>query len=304
MNHAKWVGGLAVSMGCLTAGGALINAQVPQAPPVRQDRAQLPQPVYRVAQVPAEPAKVAANNAGSTLPADANAAQHPLVPALEIAYKSLATQANIKDYSATMVKRERINGKLADPEYMFIKVRNQPFSVYLYFLGPDRLRGQECLYVAGANNGNMLAHGVGIKRVAGTVPLLPTGALAMSGQRYPITEIGILNLTKRLVEVGEADKNYGECEVKMFKGAKINKRSSLCIQVVHPTPRKNFKFNLARIFIDDEYNIPVRYEAYDWPEKPGGQPQLLEEYTYTDLKINNGFTDNDFSENNTQYHFH
>jgi len=31
---------------------------------------------------------------------------------------------------------------------------------------------------------------------------------------------------------------------------------------------------------------------------------LLEEYTYTDVKINNGFTDADFDENNPSYHFH
>ena len=65
---------------------------------------------------------------------------------------------------------------------------------------------------------------MGIKKIAGTVPLQPTGTMAMSGQRYPITEIGILNLTKRLIEVGEQDKNFGECEVKFYKGAKINNR--------------------------------------------------------------------------------
>jgi hypothetical protein len=74
--------------------------------------------------------------------------------------------------------------------------------------------------------------------------------------------------------------------------------------VVHQVPRKNFRFNKALVFVDDELNIPVRYEAYDWPATPGGPPQLLEEYTYTDVKINNGFTDADFDEHNPQYHFH
>ena len=77
-----------------------------------------------------------------------------------------------------------------------------------------------------------------------------------------------------------------------------------CIQVVHPVPRKNFTFNVARVYVDDELNLPVRYESYDWPDKPGGKPILLEEYTYTDIKMNNGFSDMDFSENNPKYHFH
>ncbi len=275
----------------------------------RPGREQLPQPVYRVAQQ--QPNSLAANNLPAA-PNDAtvqNAGEHPLVPALQMAYASLATiRNNVKDYQCTMVKHERIGGKLADQEFMYLKVRHEPFSVYMYFLGPDRLRGQEALYVAGKNNGNLLGHGVGIRKIAGTVPLLPTGAMAMQGQRYPITEIGFLNLTRRLIEVAEQDKQYGECDVQFFRDAKLKNgretRLVTCIQVKHPVKRSNFRFNIARVYVDQELNIPVRYEAYDWPDTPGGQPLLLEEYTYTDVKVNNGFTDADFDEYNPKYHFH
>jgi len=237
--------------------------------------------------------------------AAAQQGQHPLEPALQMAFAALTNiRNNVKDYSCTMVKRERVNGKLGEQEFMFLKIRHEPFSVYMYFLYPERIKGQEALYVAGKNNGNLLGHGVGIRKIAGTVPLLPTGAMAMAGQRYPITEIGMYNLTKRLVEVGTKDRNFGECEVKFFSGAKINKRLATCIQVVHPVPRRNFTFNMAKIFVDEELNLPVRYEAWDWPEKAGGPPLLMEEYTYTDIKLNNGFTDADFDENNPKYGFH
>jgi len=284
-----------------------MQAQQPQ-PAGRPGRDQLPQPVYRVAQQAPGTAAVAANTAGALPQNEAApvAGQHPLMPALQMAYSAMNNiRANIKDYSCTMVKRERIDGKLNDPEYMHMRLRHEPFSVYLYFLGPEKLRGQEVLYVAGKNNGNLIGHaGSGIKKIAGAVQLAPTSMLAMAGQRYPITEIGFLNLASRLVEVGEQDKNFGECDVKFYKGAKINKRSAMCIQVVHPVPRKNFRFHKALIFVDDELNVPVRYEAYDWPEKAGGPPVLLEEYTYTDIKINNGFTDQTFDEYNSEYHFH
>jgi hypothetical protein len=283
----------------------------------RPGRDQLPRPVYRVTQQPADAPQGEANNNSETPKVAANNAipmpnagvsapeQHPLVPALQVAYGALNNiRANIKDYSCTMMKKERIGGKLGDPEFMFLKVRNEPFSVYMYFLGPEKMKGQEVLYEQGKNGGNMIAHGVGLRKIAGTVQLPPNGTLAMAGQRYPITEIGIYNLTKRLIEVAEKDKNFGECEVKFFKGASINKRPVTVIQVTHPVPRKNFIFHVAKVFVDDELNIPVRYEAWDWPEKPGGPPLLIEEYTYMDVKINNGFTDADFSENNTSYNFH
>jgi len=252
------------------------------------------------------------NGGLSTTNANAGVAQvatatgmHPLQPALDLAQQGLVKiNANIRDYSCTIVKRERIDGKLGEHEYMFAKIRSQPFSVYLYFLGPDSVKGQEVIYVAGHNDGNMLAHaGSGVRAMVGTVSLKPQSMLAMTGNRYPITEIGVENLAKRLVEVAEHDKQFGECDVNFYPNAKVNGRVCTCVQVSHPVPRRNFRFHLARVFIDDELTIPIRYEAYDWPQEAGGQPVLLEEYTYMNVKTNNGFTDADFDPKNTAYKF-
>jgi len=225
--------------------------------------------------------------------------EHPLMPALRWAKAGLRDIESLKDYSATMVKRERIDGKLNDPEWVFVKIRNKPFSVYMYFLKPAEMKGQEVIF----SDGKMWGHGTGIRKVFGTVPLDPTGPIAMKGNRYPITEIGLVNLVRRLIEVGDKDTKYDECEVKFFPEAKINDRVCTCVQIIHPVPRRNFLFHVARIFVDDEMNLPVRYEAYEWPEKEGGPPELVEEYTYLNLKLNNGFTDADFDIHNPNYGF-
>ncbi len=235
-------------------------------------------------------------------PAQAN--EHPLMPALRWARDGIGNVERLQDYSATLVKRERVSGKVAGHEYIFLKVRHKPFSVYMCFLGPAALKGREVIYIRGQNDGKMWAHGTGLqKTMFGTVSLPPDGLLAMRGQRYPLTEVGLLNLVRRLIEVAEEDTKYGECDVKFFKGAKINDRICTCIQVVHPVPRRNFLFHLARIFVDDEFNVPVRYEAYDWPGKEGAAPELIEEYTYLNLKLNNGFADADFDTRNPSYRF-
>ncbi len=236
----------------------------------------------------------------------APAQEHPLIPALKMAYKVKASmEANLRDYTATVVKHERIDGKLGDPEYALIKVRQQPFSVYMCFIAPQDVKGQECMYIDGANGGKMWAHASPgtLRGKFGTVSLEPNSAMAMKGQRYPITELGVANLTKRLIEVGEHDKQYGECDVQFFQGAKVNGRVCTVIQVTHPNPRRNFLFNIARIYLDDELQVPVRYEAYDWPAQAGGDPVLLEEYTYMNLKVNQGLTDADFDVHNPQYNF-
>jgi len=226
--------------------------------------------------------------------------EHPLMPTLRWARYSLHLMDNIQDYSATVVKRQRIDGKLTESEYTFVKIRQKPFSVYMNFLLPSTLKGREAIYVEGANHGKILGHGTGVQAMFGTVLLDPTGPMAMRGNLYPITELGVQNLVRRLIEVGEKDAQYGECEVK-FMPTKVNGRPHTCIQVVHPVPRKNFLFHLARIFVDEELNIPTRFEAWDWPSHPGGQPELMEEYTYVNIKINNGFTDTDFDTRNPNY---
>jgi hypothetical protein len=226
--------------------------------------------------------------------------EHPLAPVLRWAQERLPAIEKLKDYSAVLVRRERIRGKLTGYEYVFVKIRHQPFSVYANFQAPAGVKGQEVIYVIGQNQGNLLAHRPGM---AVTAHLHPDGMIAMSRRHYPLTEIGLVNLVRRLVEVGQKDLHQGECEVKYFTNAKVEKRPCTVIQVTHPVARDVFQFHLARIFVDEELLMPIRYESYDWPSEPGGEPELIEEYTYLNLKLNNGFTDEDFSIQNPAYHF-
>lgn len=231
-------------------------------------------------------------------------AEHPLLPALRIAQEAIDHIDNdIQDYSCTLVKRERIDGKLQGPDYIFMKIRHRPFSVYTYYLKPDNMRGQEAIYVEGQNDGKLQAHGTGVTSVIGTISLDPDGAMAMKGQLYPITKAGIRNMLTQLLDLGARESKFGECEVKFFKGAKVDGRECTMIEVHHPQPRRNFKFALARIFLDEEYKVPIRFEGYTWPKRPGQPLQLAEEYTYTRLKLNRGYSDLDFDTRNKNYGF-
>ena len=57
-----------------------------------------------------------------------------------------------------------------------------------------------------------------------------------------------------------------------------------------------------QVYIDKENNLPIRFEAYDWP-KGGKAPDLMEEYTYSDLRVNVGLTPRDFDPANKSYSF-
>src|SRR5262249_35358739 len=144
-----------------------------------------------------------------------NAQPHPLDMALELATKVQKNiDENVRDYTATVIKQERSGSDLKPEEICEVKIRNQPFSVYMKFLSPENLKGQEVIYVEGQNDGKLIGHaGSGAAALLGSKWLDPRGPIAMFGQRYPITELGILNLTKRLIEVGEHDRQFGECYV-------------------------------------------------------------------------------------------
>src|SRR5262249_51221156 len=96
---------------------------------------------------------------------------------------------------------------------------------------------------------------------------------------------------------------FGECYVWRNDNAHVGDRPCICLTVLHPVRRPAFIFHIARIFVDKELMAPVHYEAYDWPQHPGDPPPLLERYTYTNLQLNPGLTDEDFDPRNPEYHF-
>jgi hypothetical protein len=262
------------------------------------------QPVIRVSKNEAIPS-------ASPMPV---AAPHPLDPALDLARQSLGLmQSQITDYTAVLVKRERIGDELGDNEFMFVKIRNRkmqnnevvvPFSVYLAFLKPATVKGREVLFIENQNEGKLFAHEGGMKRMLGTHLLEPTGYLAMAGQKYPLTDIGLENLVVKLIEKGERDRTYGHCQVELLPGAKVGGRTCSILQVTHPEEKPHYEFHIAQVFMDDEWKIPVRYAAFGWPSKPGADPEVIEEYTYQNIKINVGLTDKDFDLANSDYNFH
>ena len=238
---------------------------------------------------------------------------HPLLPALKVAYDSYDYLNNqVRDYSCRVVKQERVNGRLLPLEHIDVKVRHQqqhngrlvlPRATYLKFLAPEHAVGREVLWVEGQNDGKMIVRRGGRRFNYITVQLDPQSESAMRDSNYPITDSGMKLMVRKLIDVGRDDMKYGECEVKFFQDVKVDGRDCTCIQILHPRRRSQFIFHIARIYVDDEYPIPLRYEAYDWPESEGGKPPLLEQFTFQHVKLNVGFSDAEFRRNYPDYNF-
>lgn len=240
-----------------------------------------------------------------------DAADHPFDPLLKVADLCLAKiDRDIRDYTATLVSQVRVDGKLMEEKYLMCKIRHAraagdreiPFSVYTLFLKPQSNVGKEAIWVDGWHEGNLVAHTTGLLNFK-RYYLPPDGSIAMRGNRYPIREIGFRNLLAKMVKIGAKDRKHGECIVTVERNVKINDRICTMLKVVHPNQRDHFEYHIAKIYIDDERNIPIAYEGYLWPENEGDDPPLLEKYFYTNVQLNVGLTDEDFDAGNEEYHY-
>jgi hypothetical protein len=221
-------------------------------------------------------------------------------------------KAEVQDYEFVLTKQERVDGRLLEPLDIAVKIRHEkrvgdtvvtPFSVYAKFISPVKVKGREVIYVEGQRGGDLLARRGGRRNPNMTVQLAPDGPLAMDGHRYPITQIGFVIMLERLIEVMETKFVTEDCEIRVYEDAKLDGRPCQHFELTMRERKPESGFMRARVFVDNEYRVPVFYAAYDWPKEEGGKPVLLELYAYRRVKLNVGLTDKDFDPTNPDYNF-
>ena len=122
--------------------------------------------------------------------------------------------------------------------------------------------------------------------------------VAMKESSIPITALGFEALLGAIIEALDreiaADPTGENTEVKIIKNVKINGRPSTAVRVIHPMQKDHLEFHIAGMFIDNQFQIPTRFEIYQWPTKEDGKPLLEAEFTYVDLKVNIDLPDSAF----------
>jgi len=212
---------------------------------------------------------------------------------------------HVTDYKATLYKQERINGEMLDGQTMSMKLRHQPFSVYMKWLDGDK--GRQLIYVDGQNDGNLLVQLGGVKgRLLGTLSINPTGSQSMAESRYPITGAGLLHLAKKIVEYRQKDLERGtgvHCE--MHDNQELNGRPCYVFVTTYDSPEFCETYRKAVCYIDKELSMPVCVRNYTWgvdvdPAKID-EETLIEFYSYSDIQIEQELADGDFDRGNEAY---
>ena len=202
--------------------------------------------------------------------------------------------AKVDNYTAIFHRIERVNGKLIPEETTFLKFK-RPFKVYMRWINP--LEGQESLYVEGANNNKVRAHGTGLAKLI-TVNLNPTGGMAMENSRHPITEAGLELLVKKIGSNLQRGLRAGELTAKDHGEQTVYGRKTREIEGVLPKdPSKGYYCYRCIVNLDVETKMPIKTRIFDWED------QLVECYGYENLSLNPGLSDKDFDPKNPEYHF-
>lgn len=220
---------------------------------------------------------------------------------------------SLDDYTARFVKQEAdSSGVLGERSEVLMKVQTRlrgdredaPMRVYLKYQSPQSIQGREVVWAEDLNDGKLGVHENYFPLSLKTLWLDPYGMLAMQGEQYAISEIGLVRLVEKLIERGEKDLDNPDIEVTIERDHRFEDLPTELIQVKRAKPSgQEDDYSLAEIVIDPARQLVVRYRSFGWPAQPGADAPLQESYSYYDVQTNVGLTDKDFDPTNPDYTF-
>lgn len=225
---------------------------------------------------------------------------HPFLPAMKMAAEAYEAVSRLEGYEATFIKNELIGRQMLSSQCT-VKVRHNPFSVYMKYVTPHE--GREVIYVDGQNNGNMLAHETGFASLIGTVTVAPTDRRALDENRYPITSFGMKNMAHGVLVALLGDKTGEGGTVNLFPKAKIGDVACRAIEMSYAKPAPGRMFQSCRLYLEATTSLPIRIQNYTFPQRRNEAPQLVEDYFYTAVKTNVALVAQDFDVNNPRYNY-
>jgi hypothetical protein len=192
----------------------------------------------------------------------------PLDEPLAWMHEARRAYAGVKDYACTLIKRESLPTN-PDDNIILFKFRDQPFSVYMRWITPNKYKGQEVAYVHGKNRNKLRVHAKGfLKGIAGFVSVDVDDARIRDCTRHNIYEAGIGYMIEKTILQWDREKKIGKTEVKIAE-YEYNKKRCVRIETTHTERHPEFYCYRSIFYLDKESKLPIRAENYNWP-RPGG----------------------------------
>jgi outer membrane lipoprotein-sorting protein len=185
----------------------------------------------------------------------------------------------IQDYTALLLKRERIDGKLLPLEKITLRFQ-EPFKVYMAWIEP--YEGRTLVYVQGENDNKLRVTPGGLLKFM-HLSLDPTGDLATRDAHHTILQAGIENMITHIMQEYRRGMARHEVQVRVRKQAKVDGRPAYHLEFIYPHDQSaGYYAYRGELWIDTEYYLPTKLRVYDWSN------QLYEHYEYHQLRLNPG----------------
>ena len=238
---------------------------------------------------------------------------------LMAAYRNF--QSKVHDYTAVLIKRERLAGKLSSRQFAKIKIRTPrhcetgksiPHGVYVKFYHPRSLSGREILYVENQRGGRMLARKGGTFFANFTREFELDHAIAKSESNYAISDTGVDVMFQQALKLLTDHEKDADCTLTEFERKQIEGRSCRHFELRLAEKNERVPYQYLRFLFDDELNVPLYVAQYGWDtseSNPGVdsadqmERTLREEFFLARLKLNVGLSEEDFRSDHPDYKF-
>ena len=204
----------------------------------------------------------------------------------------------LTSYTAILEMREEVRGMLRDTEIIQVKLRQEPFSVYMRWND----NGQEALFVRGKNEDRLLAKPAnGLAAMKRLWRLDPDSRMAKQACRYSIKESGIENLVNR-VDAFYAERDDWSSAVKcnVSKSSETdNVVTEYCLQFRDKSVSPDYLE--SRLSFDEATGLLVVVQNFGWTDNES--PRIVEHYAWRAIDQAATLSDGDFDEKNSDYEF-
>ncbi len=202
--------------------------------------------------------------------------------------------SKVRDYSCLFSRQERIRDVLGVEQVAEMKVRAKPFGVAVRFAKPESVAGLEERYAAGSRLDKVKYRPAGAKGVNGFQLVSLDDPKILAETRHPINGIGIGATIELLISMSAREKALGNT-LEVFTsdyqfGGKNVTRYEIFAKRAH-AHRYAFR---TLVYVDKESKLPMRLEAYSEPKPGMTVGELLECYSYTEVKLNVGIGESAF----------
>jgi hypothetical protein len=239
-----------------------------------------------------------AKQSGPVKPASGIASTESLEPAKAPDLSTMLADARtaygkLRDYSGVFTRQERLRGVLSAEQVGEIKARVSPGGIYVRFARPEGIAGTEVAYTA-KKAGKVMYRPAGLAGSRGFQKMDVADVKFLADNRHPVTDWGI-GAVIDLIGTATAREKTLNNPVEVFTADyQFANRNVMKYEIFMRRPHA-FRYAAKFVaYVDKETKLPVRFEAYDDPKPGTTQGELLEAYSFTELKFNTGIGESTF----------